>query len=56
MTKFTNYRLIAELASEYLYRQVKIWGKQTEEFKDNWPSTMTISPQYFETRAREAKI
>ncbi|KAF3196712.1 Mitochondrial outer membrane protein iml2 [Orbilia oligospora] len=46
----------AEIASEYLYRQVKIWGKKTEEFKDNWPSTMTISPRYFEPRSRESKI
>ncbi|KAF3905483.1 hypothetical protein ABW20_dc0107699 [Dactylellina cionopaga] len=46
----------AELASEYLYRQIKIWGKQAEEHKQNWPATMTISPNFFEPRPRETKI
>ncbi|EPS40734.1 hypothetical protein H072_5404 [Dactylellina haptotyla CBS 200.50] len=46
----------AELAADYLYRRIKIWGKQTEEHIENWPATRTIRPQFFEARPREAKI
>ncbi|KAK6499638.1 hypothetical protein TWF481_010001 [Arthrobotrys musiformis] len=46
----------AEIASDYLYRQVKAWGKRVEDYKDSWPATMTISPRYFEPRTRESKI
>ncbi|KAK6335593.1 hypothetical protein TWF696_002361 [Orbilia brochopaga] len=41
------------LAADYLFRRINIWKEETEKHKESWPSTMTISPHYFEPRLRE---
>ncbi|KAK6499626.1 hypothetical protein TWF481_009991 [Arthrobotrys musiformis] len=43
----------AVLAAEYLHRRIATWEEKVEQERKNWPSTMTISPHYFEPRIRE---
>ncbi|KAF3929244.1 hypothetical protein AA313_de0205154 [Arthrobotrys entomopaga] len=49
-------RETAEIAADYIYRRVKIWGKQMREYKEDWPATTTMSPRFFEPRRRESKL
>ncbi|KAF3212759.1 hypothetical protein TWF192_006846 [Orbilia oligospora] len=43
----------AIIAATYLQRHTAIWNEETEQEKENWPATTTISPHYFEHRLRE---
>ncbi|KAF3939443.1 hypothetical protein ABW19_dt0203194 [Dactylella cylindrospora] len=46
----------AKIAADYLYRRIKIWGKQAEELKAALEPSLVVTPDYFEAKPQKAKI
>ncbi|KAF3909791.1 hypothetical protein ABW21_db0200853 [Orbilia brochopaga] len=49
-------RECADVAAEYLFRQIESWKEKDEAFKKLYPPTMTISNDFFDPNPRTTKL